>query len=118
MTNNAACWEVAEVLDRLGGNEELLWELCQIFQDEYPKLMGKLRQALADEDSDSLIRAAHNLKGDLRYLGAAGPSEAARELEELGRNKDWTRVPENLARLEEELVDLMVRVQHARGSAL
>lgn len=118
MTNNGSRWQVAEVLDRLGGDTELLWELCQIFQEEYPKQLQKLRQAWADYDSDSLMRAAHNMRGDLRYLGAAGPSEAARELEEKGRNKDWTQVPEKLARLEEELADLMVRVKHAHGSSL
>jgi hypothetical protein len=36
----------------------------------------------------------------------------------MGRKKDWTQVPEKLARLEEELADLMVRLKHAHGSAL
>jgi HPt (histidine-containing phosphotransfer) domain-containing protein len=118
MTNNGSRRQVAEVIDWLGGDTELFWELCRIFQEEYPKQLQKLRQAVADDDSDSLMRAAHNLRGDLRYLGAATPAEAARELEEMGRKKDWTQVPEKLARLEEELADLMVRLKHAHGSAL
>src|SRR5579862_1119317 len=38
-------WDKAQALDRLGGDEELLHELCQIFLEESPKLLLKLRQA-------------------------------------------------------------------------
>src|SRR5580692_3053369 len=43
----AASWNKAEALGRIGGDEELLEELCQIFLEESPKLLQKLRQALA-----------------------------------------------------------------------
>ena len=45
-------WGKAEALDRLGGDEELLRELCQIFLDESPKLLRKLRQAIIDADAN------------------------------------------------------------------
>ena len=41
---------VAEALDRLGGDEELFRELCGIFLEESPKLLQKLREAIAEGD--------------------------------------------------------------------
>jgi CheY-like chemotaxis protein len=40
----AAFWNRAEALGRIGGDEELLRELCQIFLEESPKLLEKLRR--------------------------------------------------------------------------
>ena len=44
-------WGKAEALDRLGGHEELLRELCQIFLEESPKQLQKVRQAVAEADA-------------------------------------------------------------------
>jgi CheY-like chemotaxis protein len=101
-----ASWDKTEALDRIGGDEELLEELCQIFLEESPKLLQKLRQAVAAGDSDGVTRAAHSLKGESSYLGAGGASQAARQLEEMGRVKDLSRAGETLAVLEREVADL------------
>jgi two-component system, sensor histidine kinase and response regulator len=85
----AASWNKAEALGRIGGDEELLDELCQIFLEESPKLLEKLRQAVASGDSDGVMRAAHSLKGESSYLGAGGTSQAARQLEEMGAAKTF-----------------------------
>ena len=50
--------------------------------------MQKLRQAVAAGDADGLMRAAHSLKGESSYLGAGRTSQAARQLEEMGRDQD------------------------------
>ena len=99
-------WDKTEALDRIGGDEELLMELCQIFLEESPKLLEKLRQAVAAGDSDGVSRAAHSLKGESSYLGAGPTSQAARQLEEMGRGKDLSRASETLAVLEREVAVL------------
>ena len=52
------------------------------------------------------MRAAHSLKGESSYLGAGGTSQAARQLEEMGRNQDLSRASNVLAVLEREVAGL------------
>ncbi len=102
----AESWSRTEALDRIGGDEELLRDLCQIFLEESPKLLEKLQKAVAAGDSDGVMRAAHSLKGESSYLGAGGTSQAARQLEEMGRNQDLSRASNVLAVLEREVAGL------------
>jgi len=102
----AESWNRIEALDRIGGDEELLRDLCQIFLEESPKLLQKLQQAVAAGDSDGVMRAAHSLKGESSYLGASGTSQAARQLEEMGRNQDLSSASNVLAVLQREVAGL------------
>ncbi len=113
----AMVWARAEALNRLGGDEELLRELCQIFLEESPKLLQKLRQGIGDTDPDAVMRAAHSLKGELGYLSAAGASQAARELEDMGHEKNLSRAPAVLAVLERELAGLHLALKDPAGVA-
>jgi HPt (histidine-containing phosphotransfer) domain-containing protein len=69
-------------------------ELCQIFLKESPRLMEKLRQGMASGDAEAVQRAAHSLKGEVGYLAAAGATQAARHLEDMGRERDLSAVSE------------------------
>jgi two-component system sensor histidine kinase/response regulator len=102
----AASWNRAEALDRIGGDEELLRDLCHIFLEESPKLLQKLQVALAAGDADGVMRAAHSIKGESSYLGAGETSQAARQLEEMGRNKDLSGAGATVAVLEREMAGL------------
>jgi two-component system, sensor histidine kinase and response regulator len=110
-SSEAAPWNKTEALNRIGGDEELLQELCQIFLDESPKLLQKLRQAVTDGDSDGVMRAAHSLKGESSYLGASATSQAARQLEEMGRSKDLSRAGDTVAVLEREVAGLYLHLK-------
>ena len=110
-------WGKTEALARLGGDEELLRELCQIFFEEYPKLLQKLRQAIAEADADGLMRAAHSLKGELGYLGAKMAEQASRELEDMGHEKNLARADGVFTLLERELGALRSAIQESMGAA-
>ena len=103
-----ASWNKAEALSRIGGDEELLQELCQIFLENSPKLLQQLQQAVAAGDADGIMHAAHSLKGESGYLSASRASHAARQLEEMGRNKDLSHAGHALAVLERELATLQL----------
>ncbi len=107
----AGSWNKAEALGRIGGDEDLLQELCHIFLEESPKLIQKLRQAMADGDCDGVMRAAHSLKGESSYLGAGGTSQAARQLEEMGRSKDLSRASESFDVLQREMAGLHLQLK-------
>jgi two-component system sensor histidine kinase/response regulator len=111
----AASWNKTEALDRIGGDEVLLRDLCRIFLEESPKLLQKLQQAVAAGDSDGVMRAAHSLKGESSYLGAGGTSEAARQLEQMGRNQDLSCAANTLAVLQREVARLHLDLEDLAG---
>jgi two-component system sensor histidine kinase/response regulator len=111
-----ASWDKTQALDRIGGDEQLLQELCQIFLEESPKLLQKLQQAVAAGDADGVMRAAHSVKGESSYLGAGGTSQAARQLEEMGRSNDLSRAKETLGILEREVAGLHFDLKELEGA--
>ncbi len=109
-------WAKSEALDRLGGDEELLRELCRIFLEESPKLMHKLRQGIADLDPEAVMQAAHSLKGELGYLGAPGASQAAMELEHMGQENNLSQASGTLVVLEQEMEGLHSALRDTEGA--
>ena len=111
-----ASWDKAEALGRIGDDEELLRELCHIFLEEAPKLLETIKTAVSAGDSDGVMRAAHSLKGEASYLGAAATTHASRQLEEMGRSKDLSRASATLAVLERAVGSLLVELQKMAGA--
>jgi CheY-like chemotaxis protein len=112
----AASWNRAEALNRIGGDEKLLEEVCHIFLEESPKLMRKLQQAVAEGDCEGVARAAHSLKGESGCLGAGRTCQAAQQLEDMGRNKDLSRAGSRLESLEREVASLHLELQDLAGA--
>ena len=83
----------ATLLDRIGGDEDLLRELASIFLDEYPALIEEIRSAVAARDAKAMERAAHSLKGSVANFGVPGAIEAAFRLETLGRKGQMQEAP-------------------------
>jgi len=112
---SSPAWNQAEALRRIDGDEELLREMCQLFLQESPKLLLQLQQAVAAGDADAIVRAAHSLKGESSCLSAARTSQAARQLEAIGRNQDLARARDSLAVLEQEIASLHLDLQQLPG---
>jgi two-component system, sensor histidine kinase and response regulator len=110
-------WGKTEALARLGGDEELLRELCQIFLTESPKHLQELRQAIAQADPEAVRRAAHSLKGELGYLGAGAAEQASRVLEGMGHDKNLSQATEVFASLEREMAGLHFALKDFAGAA-
>jgi len=99
-------WSQTEALERVGGDEHLLRELCQIFLRESPKLLEKLKHAVAQEDSAAVQKAAHSLKGEVSYLSADNVSRTAQRLEQMGAEKNLAGAAALVESLEIALRDL------------
>jgi CheY-like chemotaxis protein len=106
-------WDRAAALDRVEGDEELLQDICRIFLEESPKLMTQLQQAVAQEDAEGVLRAAHSIKGESGYLGAADVSQMAKQLETMGRDRELSQAPAVLVRLQKEMASLISAVKQA-----
>jgi PAS domain S-box-containing protein len=95
-----AAFDRAAALERVDGDVELLKELVGLFLDECPQRMAEVREAVAERDATRLQHAAHTLKGSVGNFGAREAFEAARRLEAIGRDQNWTQADEAWAALE------------------
>jgi HPt (histidine-containing phosphotransfer) domain-containing protein len=102
-------WQMA--LDATGGNRALLGELIELLFEEQPKLMQLLEQSLANSAYRDFRRAAHTLKGCLRYFGNTAAGRTARELELLGETGQLESARPILDRLNHELEPLLVELR-------
>lgn len=94
------------ILDRVGGDEELMREIVSIFKDEYPVLLDSIREAVAAGDARTLESAAHTLKGAVANFGAEAATGAAFDLEKIGRRGNLEAAPAALAELERQFRSL------------
>jgi HPt (histidine-containing phosphotransfer) domain-containing protein len=62
------------------------------------------------------MRAAHCLKGELGYLDAAGASQAAQQLEDMGHENDLSHAAETLVVLEREMARLHLALKDPSGA--
>ena len=93
-------------LSRVGGDAELLKEIAVLFLDDYPKALAEIRDALARGDARGVERSAHGLKGSVANFGAHSAVDAARIIEELGRNQQLAEVAHVLQTLDLALAAL------------
>ena len=106
VTNQLAVLDQAIALSRVGGDEELLREMAQLFLEEYPRVLSEVRSAVGSGNAKAVERGAHNLKGSVGNFGADSAFQAALELEMAGRRGNLADIKGQFARLEAALRDL------------
>ena len=62
--------DLDEALKRLGGDIDLFKEFVEVFDEDGPRLLRSMRDALAADDPDQIAHAAHKLRGLTANLGA------------------------------------------------
>jgi signal transduction histidine kinase/CheY-like chemotaxis protein len=95
--------DLEAALARVEGDRELLRKMAEIFAGQSRPLLDSIKAAVAAQDGPALERAAHKLKGSVGNFGAAAVVETAQQLENQGRNADWSHTAEACARLETQL---------------
>ena len=106
-TSIATTWNIARLLERLGGDAQLLHEIIEIFLAEGPENIASLQRAIAQGDATGVERIAHSLKGELGYLGISEVAEKAGELEGLGRRHELQNATEVFAVFETQISALL-----------
>jgi HPt (histidine-containing phosphotransfer) domain-containing protein len=74
----------ADVLHRLGDDEDLFTEVVKLFLEDCPVRLTAIKDAVDRDDAEQIRQTAHALKGAAGNLSATGLFEAARTLERLG----------------------------------
>ena len=75
-----------ELLEIMGGDEELLNECLEDFVCDYPEMLGNIKDAIDAGDPSGLDRSAHTFKGTLKYIAAGKASDIAFQLERMGKD--------------------------------
>jgi two-component system, sensor histidine kinase and response regulator len=91
-------------LRELQGEDEpdIVAELAEMFLEEVPVRLARLREAVETGDASSVEHRAHTLKGSSGSMGAVGMEAICAELEEIGRSEELAGAPELISRLGEE----------------
>jgi two-component system, sensor histidine kinase and response regulator len=100
-------WNVAELLERVDKDQDLLRELLNIFKEDFPRTMESLELAVASKDLKSSARLSHTLKGMLSSLGATRAAAAATKLEALSSAGETASLEGALKSLESEADSLV-----------
>jgi two-component system sensor histidine kinase/response regulator len=107
--NLAATEEVGALVDldtaleRLGGDQQLLETVVQMFLEECPSLMTRLRAAVLNQDAKALELSAHTVKGIVANFGASTACELALKLELMGKDGNLSESEGIATALETEL---------------
>ena len=109
-------WDLA--LQVCGGDRELVRDIAEAFLEEHPRRLDELRRAIDTEDWELLHRAAHTIKGSMRYFGASAVFDRAFGLEQLAARQTVEGTEELLTLLKQELAKLvphLINYVHGRG---
>jgi CheY-like chemotaxis protein len=99
LDTSAVC-NLETALVQLDGDRELFNEMITLFLEEYPQLLAKINQAIAENDPHSLTYSANTLRGALSHFHATGAMALALQLEQGGRKGDLSQVTPLLTQLE------------------
>jgi HPt (histidine-containing phosphotransfer) domain-containing protein len=94
------------LLDRIGGDPELLQTIIELFHEEYPLSIASISDAIEQEDLQTLRLAAHKLKGALSTLDLGVASELAFQLQDAGSLADARTILPSLESEISRYVDL------------
>jgi signal transduction histidine kinase/DNA-binding response OmpR family regulator len=95
---------------RVGGNEQVLESIVQLFINETPKQMNDLKNAIVAKDSKTATNIAHSIKGSAGNFGALKMRTIAYDIEKLCRENHLDKAKEMFNQLElsyETLKDYM-----------
>jgi CheY-like chemotaxis protein/HPt (histidine-containing phosphotransfer) domain-containing protein len=89
----SARFNAAAMIDRLEGNADLMQELIAIFLRESPIQLASIRDAIQRNNAHDLYFAAHQLKGSVGIFGDRALLNAAKKLEQAGKQSDLAVAP-------------------------
>jgi HPt (histidine-containing phosphotransfer) domain-containing protein len=104
----------AEALNRVGGDDQFLGELIEVFLQEAPLLMRQLGEGIENRDVALVKRAAHTLKGAVGNFGAAAVFDVGQRLENMAQAGDLADAQRSFG----ELQMLMARLTPELAKAI
>lgn len=95
--------DLEKASEQMGGDEELLKEVLQIFINDVPKKLFELHDAFDKQDRELIRRAAHSIKGASANIAADCVRAVAFKLEKMADEADPDDIRQLLEALEHEI---------------
>jgi len=113
--------DLDKAVEMLGGYEDLLAEVLEMFLADLPAKRAALAETLNHEDASALRLVAHSLKGTCASVGALAASAAARKVEDLAEERvedmPSSSKPEELSKAVTELFAVLEQSEAALRQA-
>jgi CheY-like chemotaxis protein/HPt (histidine-containing phosphotransfer) domain-containing protein len=106
-------WNAA--LATCAGDHGLLRDIVEAFLEEQPRRVDEIRRAIDTADFELLNRAAHTIKGSMRYFSAPAVFDRAFALEQLGSQQSLEGAEELYGLLRQELARLTAHLINYRA---
>ena len=94
--------DVNSALERVGGDEAFLFELIQIYTEDFSEKFQRLQQAVESDDFETIRELGHNLKGSSANLSLIQLQHVSYDMEESGKDRDLEKAKEALLLLDQE----------------
>ncbi|MBF0121914.1 MAG: Hpt domain-containing protein [Candidatus Omnitrophica bacterium] len=94
--------DVKDALERVQDDKDLLLELFDIFQEDFPGKRNAFRQAMEMGNVVTFQQIAHGLKGATGNISAKQMHENCTELDRLGKNSNLAGAKERLDLLDKQ----------------
>ncbi|MBI3406684.1 MAG: response regulator [Acidobacteria bacterium] len=101
--NSKNVFDAKVLLERVGGDRAALRTLVNLFREDSPAQLKKIRAAVRARDGRALHASAHALKGSVSNFAAPAATDAALKLQVMGQENRLEGAPAILRTLELEL---------------
>jgi len=109
-SDSATGLDHSRLLAVVDGDIDLLRGISGLFLDIYPGLMSAIHDAIARNDRDALVRAAHTLQGSGGYFLTDSSRKNLVDLERMAHEGNLCNAGERAAEVESELERLKPEV--------
>jgi CheY-like chemotaxis protein len=107
-------FDLAQVMELVGGDEELLRDIVSMFLEDSTRLLGRIRSGLDAGDPKTVERAAHQLRGSSANLRAREVSDSAFQMEQLAGRGSLEAASRRYPGLERALLRLQAAIKKLR----
>jgi len=92
---------------RVNGDRQLLVELVELFMQECPRLLQKIRSSIEQGSFTEIQKFSHKLKGSALQFSGRGAAAAAGALEDAAKGQSLQEAERLFAKLSEEIIHLI-----------
>jgi len=89
--------------DLISGDQELFFNLVELFEQDYPSVLKELKSAIATGNLQKIEQTSHRLKGNLRNFYADQAAKLALEIEEASREAQIEGLEKKAQELEAQI---------------
>lgn len=107
--------DLKEVMERVQDDAELLFELLEIFVEDFEDKRQKLGEAVEAGDVETVQAITHGLKGASGNIAAKAMHEHIKAIEAAAKTGDIAPTKEGLPLLDQQFEDLKVHIEKLKA---